>query len=326
MENRVDTLGYFVFKYSDDHGKTWSTERHEIPVRETEVDRRNVYGGKVRFFWQVGRPLIDQGAAYVTLHKVGNFGPEFMTESEGNFLRSDNLLTERDAGKIRWETLPDGDIGLRSPVGDVAEEQSIVALSDGSLFTVYRTQTDYPVQAYSRDQGHTWTKPEFMTYGPGARKVKHTRAANFVWNAGNGRYLYWFHNHGGNSYDNQRNPGWLAAGHEVDTVGALHPPKVVLSCSCRTRRDGRTGGLVVDSGEALHDSPSGVLVPEHLEKLRRHLVDPRDGLLGFGEEIPPAVLDEIRVTYADGQVFVIEQDLRLRPRDRLARRVFSTVA
>ncbi|MCX6933880.1 MAG: sialidase family protein, partial [Verrucomicrobia bacterium] len=24
MEKRVDTLGYFVFKYSDDHGKTWS--------------------------------------------------------------------------------------------------------------------------------------------------------------------------------------------------------------------------------------------------------------------------------------------------------------
>jgi hypothetical protein len=208
MEKRVDTLGYFVFKYSDDHGKTWSKERYEIPVRETAVDRGNVYGG---------RPLIHQGAAYVTLHKVGNFGPTFMTKSEGNFLRSDNLLTERDPTKIRWETLPDGDIGLRSPVGDIAEEQSIVALSDGSLFTVYRTETDYPVHAYSRDHGRTWTKPEFMTYGPGARKVKHTRAANFVWKAGNGRYLYWFHNHGGTTYSNQRNPAWLAAGHEVDT-------------------------------------------------------------------------------------------------------------
>jgi hypothetical protein len=232
MDKRVDTLGYFVFKYSDDHGKTWSTERHEIPIRETEIDRRNIYGGKVRFFWHVGRPLIDQGAAYVTLHKIGNFGPDFITESEGNFLRSDNLLTERDPGKIRWETLPDGDIGLRSPVGNIAEEQSIVALSDGSLFTVYRTETDYPVQAYSRDHGRTWTEPEFMTYGPGARKVKHTRAANFVWNAGDGRYLYWFHNHGGNSYSNQRNPGWLAAGHEVDTpagkVIAWSEPEILL--------------------------------------------------------------------------------------------------
>lgn len=218
MEKRVDTLGAFVFKYSDDNGRSWSTARHEIPVRETEIDRQNIYGGTVRFFWQVGRPLIDGDAVYVTLHKVGKFGPpSFIAESEGNFLRSDNILTERDPAKIHWETLPDGDIGLRAPVGPIAEEQSIVALSDGSLFTVYRTETDYPAHAYSRDNGHTWTTPEFMTYGPGARKVKNTRAANFVWNAGDGRYLYWFHNHGGNTVQSQRNPAWLAAGHEVDT-------------------------------------------------------------------------------------------------------------
>ena len=232
MEKRVDTLGYFVFKYSDDHGKTWSKERYEIPVRETAVDRGNVYGGKVRFFWHVGRPLIHQGAAYVTLHKVGDFGPTFMMKSEGNFLRSDNLLTERDPSKIRWETLPDGDVGLRSPVGTIAEEQCIVALSDGSLFTTYRTETDYPVHAYSRDGGHTWTPPAFMTYGPGSRLVKHTRAANFVWKAANGRYLYWFHNHGGYTFGNQRNPAWLCAGREVDTpagkVIAWSEPEIVL--------------------------------------------------------------------------------------------------
>ncbi len=217
MEKRVDTLGYFVFKYSDDHGLTWSSERHEIPIRETEIDRENIYGGRIRFFWHVGRPLIHEGAVYVTLHKVGDFGPTFMSRSEGAFLRSDNLLTERDPKSIRWETLPEGDVGLRAPEGAIAEEQSIVALSDGSLFTVYRTETDHPVHAWSRDDGRTWTEPAFMTYGPGARKVKHTRAANFVWPAGAGRYLYWFHNHGGFTYHNQRNPAWLAAGHEVDT-------------------------------------------------------------------------------------------------------------
>ena len=232
MEKRVDTLGAFVFKYRDHNGRSGSTVRHEIPVRETEIDRQNVYGGKVRFFWQVGRPLVDQGAAYVTLHKVGNFGQEYIAQSEGNFLRSDNILTERDPSKISWETLPDGDIGLRSPVGPIAEEQSIVALSDGSLFTVYRTKTDSPAQAYSRDKGHTWTAPEFMTYGPGARKVKNTRAANFVWKADNGQYLYWFHNHGGDTVSSQRNPVWLAAGHEVDTPAgqaiAWSEPEILL--------------------------------------------------------------------------------------------------
>ena len=47
--------------------------------------------------------------------------------------------------------------------------------------------------------------------------MKHTRAANFVWKAGNGHYFYWFHNHGGTTFGNQPNPAWLAAGHEVDT-------------------------------------------------------------------------------------------------------------
>ncbi len=131
MEPRVDTLGAFVFKYSDDHGKTWSVQRHEIPIRETTIDRENVHGGKVRFFWHVGRPLVHGGAAYVTLHKVGGFGPTFIDRSEGFFLRSDNLLTESDPQKIRWETLPAGDHGLRAPLGPIAEEQSIVALYGG---------------------------------------------------------------------------------------------------------------------------------------------------------------------------------------------------
>jgi hypothetical protein len=73
-----------------------------------------------------------------------------------------------------------------------------------------------------------------MTYTPGGRRVKHPRAANFAWNCGNGRFLYWFHNHGGrfigelgpggkggrSPYDD-RNPAWLMAGREIKTAGAL---------------------------------------------------------------------------------------------------------
>jgi len=62
--------------------------------------------------------------------------------------------------------------------------------------------------------------------------VKHPRAANFAWNCSNGKFLYWFHNHGGppsigkmaadfsgrtgSPYDD-RNPAWLMAGVERDT-------------------------------------------------------------------------------------------------------------
>lgn len=238
---RVDSLGHYVFKYSDDHGRSWSAERHEIPVREFECDRNNIYGGKLRFFWNVGRPLILGDAAIMVLHKVGAMGEGFFSQSEGAFLKSTNILTERDPAKITFETLPDGDVGLRTPAGGgrVAEEQSVSKLSDGSLFCVYRTIDGWPVVAYSKDGGHSWTAPSYMTYTPGGARVKHPRAANFAWNCSNGKFLYWFHNHGGvfvgkmgndrtgtlpaaiagtpgSPYDD-RNPAWLMAGREVDT-------------------------------------------------------------------------------------------------------------
>ena len=59
--HRVDSLGHYVFKYSDDHGRSWSAERYDVPVREFACDRENVYGGKLRFFWNVGRPLVQEG-------------------------------------------------------------------------------------------------------------------------------------------------------------------------------------------------------------------------------------------------------------------------
>jgi hypothetical protein len=233
VTKRVDSLGYYVFKYTDDHGRTWSAQRHRVSVREFECDRKNIYGGQIRFFWNVGRPLIRGDTVLLLLHKVGAMGVGFFAQSEGALLRSRNILTERDPAKITFDTLPDGDVGLRAPAGGgrVAEEQSIVALSDGSIYCVYRTVDGWPANAYSRDGGRTWTPPAYKTYRPGGPRVKHPRAANFVWRCSNGKFLYWFHNHGGpfiarmqadasgltgNPY-NDRNPAWLMAGIERDT-------------------------------------------------------------------------------------------------------------
>jgi hypothetical protein len=230
---RVDSLGHYVFKFTDDGGQSWSAKRYEVPVREFDCDRTNVYGGKLRFFWNVGRPLTLGDAAIMVIHKVGAMGYGFFAQSEGAFIKSRNILTERNPEKITFETLPDRTVGLRAPPGGgrVAEEQSIVALSDGSLYCVYRTVDGWPACAYSRDGGHTWTTPTYATYSPGGRRIKHPRAANFAWRCSNGKFLYWFHNHGGpfirkmaedtsgksgSPYDD-RNPAWLAAGVERDS-------------------------------------------------------------------------------------------------------------
>ncbi|HEY3375859.1 MAG TPA: hypothetical protein VGL77_00055 [Armatimonadota bacterium] len=225
---RVDSLGHFVCKYSDDHGKSWSAERFDIPFRLFQCDRENVYGGTLCFFWNVGKPFVREGKVYVSLIKVGQMGRGFFAKSEGVLQVSDNLLTERDPARIRWDTLPDGDIGLRTPPGGgpIAEEQSYCLLSDGSIYCVYRSIDGYPVESYSRDGGHTWSLPRYKCFADG-RRMKHPRAANFVWRCRNGHYLYWFHNHGGRfigeredaldvAYED-RNPVWLSAGVEVET-------------------------------------------------------------------------------------------------------------
>lgn len=224
---RVDTLGQFTFKYSDDGGLSWSGERYAIPVRAFEIDRENVYGGTVRFMWSVAKPLIVGNDVYICLSKVGNFGQGFIERSEGVILRSANILTERDPAKIVWNTLPDGDVGLRAPAGPIAEEQNVTFLVDSTLYCTYRTTQGHPCHAYSRDGGKTWTPPAYMTYTPGGRLVKHPRAANFVRRFGNGKYLYWFHNHGGKTYDG-RNPVWICGGVEKDGAIYWSQPEILL--------------------------------------------------------------------------------------------------
>ncbi|MBI3922844.1 MAG: exo-alpha-sialidase [Armatimonadetes bacterium] len=224
---RVDSLGHYVFKYSDDDGRSWSKARFPVPVREFDCDRSNVYGGKLRFFWNVGRPLILGDRALLVLHKVGAMGPGFFAQSEGVFLRSPNLLTESDPENVTFETLPLGEVGLRTPPGGgrIAEEQSLCSLSDGSLHCVYRTIDGHPACAYSRDGGETWTQPQYASYTPEGRRIKHPRAATFAWRCSNGKFLYWFHNHGGRSLRDMpewgpyedRNPVWLCAGVEQDS-------------------------------------------------------------------------------------------------------------
>ncbi|BDC47885.1 hypothetical protein F183_A02010 [Bryobacterales bacterium F-183] len=238
IAKRVDTMGAYAFKYSDDHGRTWSRDRHYIPLRNMRIDRGNVYQGKIQFFWGVGKPILDaKGRMFFGYAKVGKWGnPGTMVESQGCFIRSDNIATERDPAKIQFQLLPDGDEGLRAPKGPVSDEANLVSLSDGSLYATYRTIDGYNCHAYSRDGGHTWTPPAYATYSPNSpRRLKHPRAANFVRKFSNGKYLLWFHNHGGEAvhsakweYYQNRNPAWICGG--VEKNGYIHwsEPEILL--------------------------------------------------------------------------------------------------
>lgn len=128
---RMDSHGDYVFRWSDDAGRTWSAKRILIPVRAFDIDRNNSTIGKVRLFWNVGRPIISGHEVFLPLHKVGGFGQGWFTNSEGAFVRSGDLLHVDDPSVATWETLPEGESGLRTPAdggGPIAEEQCLLEL------------------------------------------------------------------------------------------------------------------------------------------------------------------------------------------------------
>jgi hypothetical protein len=227
---RVDTLGDMVFRYSDDEGRSWSVDRFHVPIRTFDIDRRNPFGGDVQFWWSVGKPEVVGTSVFIAASKVGEFREEsqgFQKTSEGFLLRSDNLLEEQDPTRISWETLPDGDFGLRAPEGDVAEEHKVVGLRNGDLYCVYRSEKGYVASATSRDGGHTWSTPEWATFSSG-RPIKNPRAATFAWSCGDGRHLLWFHNNSNTWFGAYRNPAWLSGGIEVDGVIQWSEPEIAI--------------------------------------------------------------------------------------------------
>jgi hypothetical protein len=234
--HRVDTIGKYAFKYSDDYGKSWSKDRFYIPMRKMRIDRENPYGGERMYFWGVGKPIITRYGAMFGFAKVGKWGsPGGMMTSQGCIMHSPNILAEPEPNKIKWNLLPDGDEGLSAPRGPVSDETNLVELSDGSLYATYRTIDGHNCHAYSRDGGHTWTPPAYATYGPEGRELKHPRAANFVKKFRNGKYLLWYHNHGGESvltgpwdYYNNRNPAWVTGGIEKDGHIFWSEPEILV--------------------------------------------------------------------------------------------------
>ena len=280
---RVDTMGAYMFKYSDDGGLSWSKERYEIPMRNMRIDRENDYSGSLRFFWGVGKPItLRNGSAIFGFAKVGRWGnPGTMIESQGCFLRSDNILTERDPAKIRWQLLPEGDEGLRAPKGPVSDEANPTELSDGSLYATYRTIDGYLCHAYSRDGGKTWTPPAYAIHSPSdPRPLKHPRAANFVRRFSNGKYLLWFHNHGGEAlvasenwqYYTGRNPGWICGG--IERNGFIHwsEPEILLYD---------------------HDPAVRISYPDFIEDNGRYFITETQKTIARVHEIPKSVLDAV---------------------------------
>ncbi|HID23467.1 MAG TPA: hypothetical protein EYP14_13865, partial [Planctomycetaceae bacterium] len=223
---RADVLGWYCYRYSDDGGRSWSRERHRLPLRVTACDRANNWKGKVQMFWGIDKPKTADGHVRFAFTKLGRY---ILDDGEGWMFHSDNILTESDPARIRWEMLPVGERGIRAPeFGSVQEEHNHVVLDrPDRLYLVYRTTMGYPCHSYSEDGGRSWSRPVPMTYTPGGRKIKNPRACPKLFSCRNGKYLFWFHNHGGRSYQG-RNPAWICGGRLRNGKMSWSQPEILL--------------------------------------------------------------------------------------------------
>lgn len=233
-EIRNDMLGWYCYRYSDDSGKTWS-ERYRLPVRQTKADKQNDWNGTVQIMWGIGKPVNVGKGMMFAFTKLGRY---MLDQGEGWFFRCDNINKEKNPEKLQWKMLPEGDEGLRNPVlGSVQEEQNLVELNNGDLYCMYRSTTGYAVNAYSRDGGKNWTTPEIAVYADG-RPMKNPRACPRIWKCKNGKYLFWYHNHSGDTFAD-RNPAWIAGGVEKDGKIYWSQPEVLIYSKDLTRESGR---------------------------------------------------------------------------------------
>lgn len=270
--------GWLCYRYSDDHGHTWSGQRYRVPMRMAKRDRENVTSGTHQFFWCIDKPVIANGSVFFGLPKLTTGVP--LDGGEGWVVCSDNILTERAPEAIHWELLPDGDVGVWNPdLGSVQEEQNIEVLGEGSLYMVNRTEIGHPAYAVSRDGGHTWTTPQVMRYASGRRALKNPRACPRVWKASNGKFLFWFHNNGFPGWGNSavRNPVWISGGIEVDGDIQWSQPEILLYAPDPTVR--------------------GMSYPDFIEQDGRYWVTETQKVTARVHEIDPALLEGLWTQY-----------------------------
>ncbi len=220
---REDMLGWYCFKYSDDGGKSWS-ERYRIPMRRTAMDRMNQWQGDVQIFWGIDKPKRVGDGFMFAFTKIGEYMLEY---SEGWFYHCENIETEKEVDKLKWNLLPEGDHGLRSDQwGDIQEEQNTVHMNSGAICCVYRTTQGRPLISYSRDQGKTWSVP-VPPQDYNRRELKNPRANPKIWKCKNGKYLLWYHHNGTRSFYN-RTPAWISGGIEKEGKIVWTQPEILL--------------------------------------------------------------------------------------------------
>jgi len=220
--------GKMKFIFTEDEGETWSSE-YKVPMRRPAITAPDEPPGWI--IWQHPVEITSGqilGCGTIWASKEFSKGPHRFRDSECWFWRFDNILTEDDPTKIRVTMLPDGDHGIRMPNsassrGSTAEEPTVVCLSDGRWFCVFRTYLGCIGYAISNDQGHTWSEAKPLLYYDNGPHVLQPTASCPLYALGDGRFLLTFHNNDGTAnggkepwdWRHNRTPAFYSVGKEM---------------------------------------------------------------------------------------------------------------
>ena len=166
--SRNDELGYFVFKYSDNGGITWSDNRFIIPYNNTFIDYHNSWNGSVDIMWCVDQTKYDYNYnLYYAFTKIENY-PQNPPESIW-VVSSNNIWDEMNVSNVKWDMYPNnglGITGINNSDTHVAEEPHILVLSTG-FAVVFRTDLGYLGCSYSKNEDslkYKWTESNYCKY------------------------------------------------------------------------------------------------------------------------------------------------------------------
>lgn len=220
---RVDSVGVIAYKSSTDGGHTWS-ERGTLELPETSIDLRNPWGGGHRLFWLSGHPVERDGAVYLGVSKSGTvrWDSQFI-DTEAFVL----AVREGGAGVLAVDHLS----SRISTAGAVNEEPSQIVFPDGTVNVVFRTTAGQLGEAWSTDDGATWTVD--WAHDADGNIVPQPRAKGAQFLLPDGRIFLWGHNNSvvpnPGSFNGPRNPVFYRIGHRVGDRVAWGPARMLLS-------------------------------------------------------------------------------------------------
>jgi len=203
------TTGLMAGIWSDDAGKTWSTEQ-TVPMPRTRWDNPDPAVPANWLVWQKPERLSEgkyfAGFTRWVSPKVLKPAHEktwWTYPSVVSFLRFENIDDNPPVSKIEVQYFHSGDDALKVPLIDhhpdvpLAQEPSLVKLPDGRLFCVLRTTTGSPWYSVSLDEGKTWLAPAVLRYADGGEPVRHPCSPCPIYPLACGGYMQLMHNHDG---------------------------------------------------------------------------------------------------------------------------------